>query len=142
MSDMHVVQKVVLAGIIMRDGKVLVLKRSEDEEVMPGLWELPSGKKETLEGWRDALIREVREETGLDTEPVAPVDIYDYVIEKPDETRDTTQINFLMRIVGDSDVRLSGEHDDHAWVTETELDIHKTSDKTRNAILAAFKFGK
>lgn len=142
MSERDVVQKVVLAGIVIHDGKVLLLRRSGDEDVLPGLWELPSGKKEPLEAWRDALIREVREETGLETEPVAPVDVYDYVIEKPEEIRDTTQINFLMRVIGDPEVTVSAEHDGFAWVTEQELEGHEVSDKTRNAISSAFRRGK
>lgn len=142
MPDAPVVQKIVLAGIVMRDDKVLMLKRSDAEDVLPGLWELPSGKKEPLEGWRDALIREVREETGLETEPMAPVAVFDYVIEKSDEMRDTTQINFLMRVVGEKEVKLSGEHADFAWVSEDGLEDYEISDKTREAIIEAFGRGK
>lgn len=142
MPDTRVTQRVVLAGIVIHDDKVLLLKRSADEDVLPGQWELPSGKKDDLEDWRDALVREVLEETGLETEPIAPVDVYGYVVEKAGETRDMTQINFLMRLIGEPEVKLSAEHDDFVWVTEDDLDSHRPSEKTRNAIRAAFRFGK
>jgi 8-oxo-dGTP diphosphatase len=142
MTDRPIVQYVVLAGIVIHDGKVLLLKRSEDEDVLPGAWELPSGKKEPPENWRDGLIREIREESGLETEPVAPVDVYDYQVEKPDENRDMTQINFLMRLTGGPEVTLSGEHEEYAWVSQAELDGFGTSAKTLNAIKAAFGYGK
>ncbi len=142
MAEERIVQKVVLAGLVMKDGKVLLLKRSADEAILPGLWELPSGKKEPLEGWREALVREVREETGLAAEPVAPVSVFDYVTERPDETRDTTQINFLMRPDGRTEVSLSEEHDDYAWLDESELDSRNISEGTKNALRAVFAYGK
>jgi len=138
MSGRKVTQKVVLAGIVIHDGRALLLKRSGRDQILPGLWELPSGKKEDLEDWREALIREVAEESGIDAEPVAPIDVYGYVVEKDGETRDMTQINFLMRVIGEPEVRLSDEHDDFAWVTEPELDRRNTSEQTKHAIRMAF----
>ena len=61
-----VIQKVVVAGVVMKDGKVLVLQRHANEDTRPNLWELPGGKREESESSVDALIREVKEESGLD----------------------------------------------------------------------------
>jgi 8-oxo-dGTP pyrophosphatase MutT (NUDIX family) len=137
-----IVQKVVLAGIVMDEGRALVLQRSKNEDILPGMWELPSGKKEPLERWDEALVREMKEETGLTVEPLMPIDVFDYVVEKTDETRDTTQISFLVTKKDESDVVLSDEHDGFGWVSPEDLDKLEMSKNTRNAILSAFRYAK
>jgi 8-oxo-dGTP pyrophosphatase MutT (NUDIX family) len=52
-------------GIVHRDGKTLLLHRRGDLALHPGLWGLPGGGLEKGEDLDDALVREVREETGL-----------------------------------------------------------------------------
>jgi len=44
-----IVQKIVLGGVVIKDGKILILQRHKDEDVYPNMWELPSGKREPLE---------------------------------------------------------------------------------------------
>ena len=54
----------VVAGVIERDGRVLVsLRRPKGERA--SLWEFPGGKVESGEGERAALARELREELGV-----------------------------------------------------------------------------
>jgi 8-oxo-dGTP diphosphatase len=54
----------VVAGVLVRDGKALVCKRSA---VKPhaGRWEFPGGKVEPGETLAEALRRELREELGI-----------------------------------------------------------------------------
>ena len=52
-------------GVILRNGRVLLLHRRDDLELVPGLWDLPGGGVEAGEGLEDTLVREVREETGF-----------------------------------------------------------------------------
>lgn len=56
----------IAAGIVFMapSGKVLLLKRSEDEPNYGGYWGLPGGKAEEGESAVDAAMREAREETG------------------------------------------------------------------------------
>lgn len=56
--------KQVVAGIIARDGKVLVCQRSKDG-TMPLKWEFPGGKIEPQEDAIAALQRELDEELGI-----------------------------------------------------------------------------
>ena len=51
-------------GVIIREGKVLLLKRPD-----PLVWEFPGGKPEEGESLRDTIRREVLEETGLKVNP-------------------------------------------------------------------------
>ena len=55
----------VTAGIISRDGRVLLAQRPKDG-LLGGLWEFPGGTlEETDEDLRDCLKREIREELGV-----------------------------------------------------------------------------
>ena len=47
--------------------RILLLRRSENETSMHGLWEFPGGKIEPGETPEDALIRELYEELGIET---------------------------------------------------------------------------
>jgi 8-oxo-dGTP pyrophosphatase MutT (NUDIX family) len=54
------------AAIVMHRDHVLIVRRSMTEKFLPGVWSLPCGKVDAGENPRDAVLRELREETGLD----------------------------------------------------------------------------
>jgi ADP-ribose pyrophosphatase len=55
-----------VSGLVVRDGKVLLVRRGK--EPYKDHWSLPGGGVERGERVRDAVKREVLEETGLDVE--------------------------------------------------------------------------
>lgn len=58
----------VVAGVIVdARGRILLTRRTEGRD-MAGLWEFPGGKREPGESSTDALIRELREELGIEAE--------------------------------------------------------------------------
>jgi 8-oxo-dGTP diphosphatase len=63
---------VVAGALIDASGHVLVQQRPEGGS-MAGLWEFPGGKMEVGETPETALIRELREELGIDVITVAPL---------------------------------------------------------------------
>jgi 8-oxo-dGTP diphosphatase len=67
----------VVAGIIRRDGRVLICqrKRGSRHELK---WEFPGGKVERRETPRDALARELREELGIDAAVGKEMARYEY----------------------------------------------------------------
>ena len=63
-------------ALIWCNGKVLLLKRSEKKNIDPGVYSGIGGKVEPHESFYDALIREIKEETGLtEFESIKPYSI-------------------------------------------------------------------
>ncbi len=118
---METVQKVVVGSVIENKGRFLILKRNSKEEFFPNKWELPSGKVEFGEEPDKALVREVLEETGLQTIHFVPFKCTHYIIEKPEKKRHTVQILYLATVAQPSKITLSEEHDDYKWITSEEL---------------------
>lgn len=58
---------VAAAALVDRDGRVLVAQRLPGKH-LAGMWEFPGGKVEGGETPETALIRELREELGIETE--------------------------------------------------------------------------
>ena len=58
--------RVRVTGVVIEDGRVLLLDQDTDTGRS---WSLPGGKVEEGETLAAALVREMREETGLDVEP-------------------------------------------------------------------------
>jgi len=57
----------VSAGLVFRDGKLLITQRHAAAH-LGGLWEFPGGKREPSETFEQCLIRELREELGIEVE--------------------------------------------------------------------------
>jgi 8-oxo-dGTP diphosphatase len=55
----------IAVGVIWRDGRILIAKRPA-EGLLGGLWEFPGGKVEAGETPEACVIRELKEELGID----------------------------------------------------------------------------
>jgi 8-oxo-dGTP diphosphatase len=60
--------RVVAAALFDADGRVLIAQRPAGKH-MAGWWEFPGGKVGSGESDREALVRELREELGVETRP-------------------------------------------------------------------------
>ena len=130
--------QIVVAAVIVENKSVLLLKRRKDEEAFPGIWEFPSGKREFGESSIEALIREVKEETGLSVVVDKPVYVFEYVVEKSNEIRDVTQINFLARLANPTqEIRINKEeHEEARWFTKEEiLSLKEISEEVRKCAI-------
>lgn len=67
----------VSAGILERDGLILICQRRQDQP-HAGKWEFPGGKAEAEETPEAALIRELREELGIEIAPPAEITRYEF----------------------------------------------------------------
>ena len=66
---MSVSVRVVVGAALLHGGRLLAARRSAPPE-LAGRWELPCGKVEPGETAEQALVRELREELGVEAEPL------------------------------------------------------------------------
>src|SRR5579862_1428905 len=67
----------VVAGILKREGRILICRRRADQP-HPLKWEFPGGKVEAGETAEAALKRELREELGIESEPGTEIARYEF----------------------------------------------------------------
>lgn len=73
-------------GVLMRpDGKFLITKRVETKAWAPGWWEVSGGAAMAGEDSREAVNREVLEETGIDVSGCEDGYLFTYRRDNPDE---------------------------------------------------------
>lgn len=75
MTDPHLSKKIVpvAVAIIRNAQQELLLAIRPPHVLMPGLWEFPGGKIELNETPGEALIREIREEIGIEISDYSPM---------------------------------------------------------------------
>ena len=120
-----------VVGALVTKGSAVLLIRRKASDFMGGIYELPSGEVEQNETLGLALLREVKEETGLE---VARKEHYagsiDYSSKIGEPTR---QFNFAVTVRRYSRIRLE-EHDDYAWVDQSQLGHIPISNETRDTV--------
>lgn len=104
----------VTAVVVRDDGRVLVIKRSDD-----GKWVPPGGVLELGETPQDGLVREVLEETGYKVEPGPLTGVYKNM------RLGIVSLAFRCRVVG-GEAATSDESDAVRWMTRDEVEREVT----------------
>lgn len=122
---------VAVTGIIEKDGKYLILKRSEREIAYPGYWTVPGGKLvrheyENLsltpgtEAWYGivnyVLKKEIKEEAGLEVEDIRY--LTDMTFIRPDNI--PVLVLSYYCCYKDGKIKLGKDIVDYAWITPEE----------------------
>jgi len=106
---------VVVAAVVRRAEEILLTRRMKGAH-LEGFWEFPGGKLEDGEDPEDALVRECREECGID---VAVDDILDVAFHRY-PGKDVLLLFYGCRLLA-GDVQHLGVAE-HVWTTPEELD--------------------
>ncbi|EEL69698.1 MULTISPECIES: NUDIX hydrolase [Bacillus cereus group] len=119
---MENVMQVRVTGILIEDEKVLLVK----QRVANRNWSLPGGRVENGETLEEAMIREMREETGLEVKIKRLL----YVCDKPDAIPSLLHITFLLE-------RIAGE----IKLPSNEFDLNPIHDVQMVAIEESSRYG-
>ncbi len=109
-----------VGAVLIHRGHVLLVQRGRPPRL--GMWTFPGGLVEVGEPLFLAAQRELREETGLDAEPVDVVDVYE-VIDRDKTGRVRYHfviVEVLMRYLG-GDLRAGDDAAAVAWVPLADL---------------------
>jgi 8-oxo-dGTP pyrophosphatase MutT (NUDIX family) len=124
---------ITITGIIIRDGKYLITKRSMNKRLFPGMWTVPGGNLETVDYINDdkdtsshwynvvekVLRREIMEEVGLQVKNIK------YLTNMTMMAGDNPLMIFSLYCDHhDGDVVLNDESVDHKWVSLEEAREH------------------
>ena len=133
---------VVVSGILTHKGSVLVLQGSKDNVDFPGIWELPGGKVKFGENPNDAIVREIKEETGIESKVIAPYNVWSTKYVHNEEEHHVIHVDFLMGILTEfSLMKLSEEHQNYKWVELHDLP-EPMPPEYRDSIVKAFDYLK
>ena len=125
-------QHVSTRAIIRKDGKTLLLRRSNGRENILGKYELPGGKITYGEQPDDALERCIKSATGLSTQTMQLFDVLTY-IDRDDRDIQYVFIVYLVSLASNgAKLRLGQNYDRYAW--EKVADVHQ-QDLTESTML-------
>ncbi|WP_425244710.1 NUDIX hydrolase [Streptomyces citrinus] len=130
------------AAVVVHGGRVLLVRRSETERFLPGVWGVPCGKLEPGESPGDGVLRELKEETGLLGRVECRVGESSFVSDYRGREVKNRQDNFLVRPVGDRPHTILLPHPDQAaaWLAPTDLDSVEIDAYNRDIVAQALPF--
>lgn len=125
---------VAVAAVIVREGKVLAMRRSAAEDAGAGLWETLSGRVEPDEDPLAAIEREILEECALEVQvDPRPIDAYS----ARRGASPMMVVVYRARWISKEVVR-SDEHDMHEWLTPSEFRSRTTLHRLADAVERVF----
>ena len=122
--------RIIVHGLIKYNDGYLLTKRSKEENVYKEYWDIPGGLQEYGELPKEALIREVKEEVGLDVTPT--------IIIHEDSNYDNKKDMVFIRLVYLCDVNSDINDIVLDKKEHTEYRIVKSLDELKNEKIVPF----
>ena len=111
-----------VGAVVVHDGRVLLVRRGT--EPLKGHWTLPGGMLEVGEALTTGAVREVREETGLEVEPIELIELLDRIHREGNRVRYHYVIaDYLCRVIG-GELRAASDANAVRWVERSEWSSH------------------
>ncbi|MCK4589387.1 MAG: NUDIX domain-containing protein [Nanoarchaeota archaeon] len=107
-------------AFIIKDNKLLLVKRQPHDIQNPNIWELPGGRLNPGENPHQGLKREIKEETNLDIKINQPLNIQHFTRK---DGQIITMIIFVCQALT-NEIKLSSEHAAHQWVPLKQAKDH------------------
>ena len=126
-----------MGAVVVRAGKVLLIRRGQPP--LQGRWTVPGGRVESGERLEAAVVREVREETGVEVIPGELLAVVDPVERdaKGDVCYHFVILDYACRWVA-GEPRPASDAEAARWVAREDLDAYDLPGKTLEVILEGF----
>ena len=109
-----------VGAVIVDAGRVLLIKRGQPP--LQGRWSLPGGVVEVGETLQEALVREVREETGLEVEVGPVVEVLERIEREADNRVEYHYVIIDYRcLVRGGQLTCGSDADEGRWVTACDV---------------------
>ena len=108
-----------VGAVIVRDGKVLLIRRGS--EPLKGQWSLPGGLIELGETARQAVAREVEEETGLEITSATVIETVDRIVRDREGRIEYHYVllDYFCR-VSEGKPRAGSDAEEYVWADESK----------------------
>ncbi len=118
------------AIVLRQDGKILTMLRGAGAPTNSLGWDLPGGILDHGEGADTGIIRETKEETGLDL--VAPRVFH--AIARINHIGEHWTTIYYVANAPSHNVMISWEHDEYKWIIPEEFESMQGSTRTKEAV--------
>lgn len=125
---------VAVKAVVFKKNKVLIIKKSDSEDVAPNTWDIPGGRLGFGEDPVKALKREVKEETGFEIKILQSYKVWSYV--KKDFH--LFGVTFVCEYLKGKE-KLSDEHTEHKWIGKKDIEKQKVPIWFKKELKEAFK---
>lgn len=127
-QEANVIMGLSVKAMIFHDGRLLLLQKNDAEGLHH--WEFPGGGLQFKENFEMGLLREVKEETGLDIQIEAPAGIWSY------QKKDGQFLNgVIFTALSDTEtVELSEEHLAYRWILPAEVKEYRLHDSLQRSL--------
>ena len=126
-----------VGALILRKDSILLVERGR--QPLKGYWSLPGGVLELGEQLGAAIVREVKEETGLDVQPVGVVEIFERILRdkagKPEYHY--VLVDYMCKVVG-GELKAGDDSAKAEWVKRKDLAALKLTEGTLPVIERTF----
>jgi ADP-ribose pyrophosphatase YjhB (NUDIX family) len=126
-----------VGALIFNRDKILLVERGNDP--LKGYWSLPGGVLEIGETLEEGIVREVREETGLEVQPLKVLEIFERIIRDAQGSPEYhyVLIDYICRVTGGS-LRAADDASRAAWVPRRLLSTYAITTGTLPVIEKGF----
>jgi 8-oxo-dGTP diphosphatase len=126
-----------VGAVIVHAGRVALIRRGK--EPLKGRWVVPGGTLEWGEGLEEAVVREVREETGLTVRPRALLMVFDRIERRPEGVLyHYVILDYLCEWLA-GELEAGSDADEAAWVSPEELPAYDLPEKALEVVTDGFR---
>ena len=107
--------RIFTSGLLLNKGRILLLKRKSEDERNPDKWDCLGGHFLAEESGEDCIIREAKEESGLDVRIKQSARVFEF----RDQYGRAVGLPYLLE--SDSDDVIVSEHSRFDWINPKKL---------------------